>query len=40
MMAVKSSKIEPAARRIEQQRLVFRVEQGRVSRVRVQSCDL
>lgn len=39
VMAVKSSEIEPAACRIEQQRLVFRVEQGQVSRVRVQSCN-
>ena len=39
MKAVMSSEIEPAACRIEQQCLVFRVEQGWVSRVRVQSCD-
>ena len=37
--AVVSTEIEPAACRIEQQRLVFWIEQGRVSRVRVQSYD-
>ena len=34
-VAVMSSKVEPTACGIEEQRLVFRVEQGRVSRVRV-----